>query len=400
MNLDPMRAVVLLAVAMLVAIVTRRLSLPYTVGLVLVGVALAVARIDIGGALTHDFIFFVILPPLLFEAALALRWRDLRADAGLLFVLATLGTLLAAAIVAWGMVALLHWPLPAALVFGALIAATDPVAVIAMFKDNGVHGRLRSLMESESLFNDAAAAIVFAIALSFAMGDGVPTPADMVMHLGYVVVGGTVIGAAVGGLMLFVAGRTTEHVIEVALTVLAAYGAFLIAEQLHASGILATVVAGLVVGNVGLASDGSTLSDRAREFAIEFWEFAAFLANSTIFPLIGVSVGAAAFTPDALPGLIAAVLFVLIGRAVTIYPLSLAFTRTKQAVPRAFQHVLWWGGLRGALALALALALPENMIYRREILVTTFAVVAFSIIVQGLTMPMLLRKLGLVAKAG
>lgn len=388
----------LLAVAMLVAIVTRRLSLPYTVGLVLVGIVLAVAHVDVGGGLTHDFIFYVILPPLLFEAALSLRWRDLWADAGLLFVLATLGTVLGAAVVAWGMVAIAHWPLPAALVFGALIAATDPVAVIAMFKDNGVHGRLRSLMESESLFNDAAAAILFSVALAFAMGERVPAPADLAMHLGYVVVGGAVIGAAVGGAVLLIAGRTTEHVIEVALTVLAAYGAFVIAENLHASGILATVVAGLVVGNLGLAADRSTLSERGRGFAVEFWDFAAFLANTAIFPLIGVSIGAAAFLPDAVPGLIAAVLLALLGRAVTVYPLSFAFSRTKQAAPAAFQHVLWWGGLRGALTLALALALPEAMIYRREILIATFAVVAFSIIVQGLTMPALLRRLGLVTK--
>ncbi|MBI3438371.1 MAG: cation:proton antiporter, partial [Proteobacteria bacterium] len=136
-----MPILLLLAVAMVVAIIARRLKLPYTVGLVLVGLAIALARVDTGAALTHDFIYYVILPPLLFEAALALQWRELRADAGVLFTLATLGTLIAAFVVAFGAATIMHWPLPVAFVFGALIAATDPVAVIAMFKDNGVKGR-------------------------------------------------------------------------------------------------------------------------------------------------------------------------------------------------------------------------------------------------------------------
>jgi CPA1 family monovalent cation:H+ antiporter len=391
-----MPIVLLLAIAMVVAIVARRLKLPYTVGLVFVGLAIALTRSDIGAALTHDFIYFVVLPPLLFEAALALHWHELRADAGVLFVLAALGTLVAAAVVACGAAPIMHWPLPVAFVFGALIAATDPVAVIAMFKDNGVKGRLRTLLEAESLFNDAAAAILFAVAVGLTEPRTALDTSALGMNLLWSIAGGVLIGAIAGAAALLLASRSSEHVVEVAMTVLAAYGAFLAAEELHASGILATVIAGLVVGNLGVLSKRTEISERAKTFALEFWEFAAFFANSAVFPLIGLAIGATVFAPNLLLALAAITALVLLARAATVYPLCLLFARTNQAVPMNVQHVLWWGGLRGALALALALSLRAAMPHRGEMLVATFAVVAFSIIVQGITMPLLLRRLNLV----
>ena len=145
-----------LAVAMIVAIAARRFELPYTVGLVATGAILALSKANLGVPLTHDLIFHLILPPLLFEAALTLSGRDLLRDAPPILVLSCLGTVIAMGVVACGMALALHWPAPTALVFGALIAATDPVSVIAMFKDQGLKGRLRVLVESESLFNDGA----------------------------------------------------------------------------------------------------------------------------------------------------------------------------------------------------------------------------------------------------
>jgi CPA1 family monovalent cation:H+ antiporter len=391
-----MPIVVILAVAMVVAIAARAVKLPYTVGLVLVGFATAIARLDVGVALTHDFIFFVILPPLLFEAALALHWRELRANAGILLTLAIIGTVIATTVVGLGAAYVMRWPIAEAFVFGALIAATDPVAVIAMFKDNGVTGRLRLLLEAESLFNDAAAAILFVIALGLSLSVEPMNARAVATGLVWAIGGGVFIGSAVGGAALLLARRSSEHLVEVALTVLAAYGAFLAAEQVHASGILATVVAGLVIGNIGVLSKRTDISERAKTFALEFWEFAAFLANSAVFPLIGLAVGGTAFALGSTIPLVAMVALVLAARAVTVYPLSFVFSRSSQSVPTKFQHVLWWGGLRGALALALALSLPETLAHRAEIIVATFAVVAFSIIVQGLTMPLLLRRLGLV----
>jgi monovalent cation:H+ antiporter, CPA1 family len=155
-----------LGVAVIVAIIARRMHLPYTVGLVVTGIGLAVVGLEPGAMLTHHFIFEIILPPLLFEAALSIRWRELRQDMLPVVVLSTLGVVISAVVVAAGMVTFLAWPAAPAVVFGVLIAATDPIAVLAMFKDTGIKGRLRLLVESESLFNDGVAAVFFALVLT------------------------------------------------------------------------------------------------------------------------------------------------------------------------------------------------------------------------------------------
>jgi len=382
----------LLIVAILVAIVARRLALPYTVGLVVAGAGLALSRIDFGIALTHDIIFELILPPLLFEAALNIHWHELRRDLAPVLVLSTFGVAISAAIVAAGMTWMFGWPIAAALIFGVLIAATDPVAVIAMFKDTGIGGRLRLLVESESLFNDGVAAVLFGLILSWAAGGTWSSP-NAALSLVTVSGGGIAIGAAAGIAGIFLAGRAADHLTEAAITLVTAYGAFLLAEHFHCSGVLATVTAGLVVGSMGLRAR-SGLSDTARNFILEFWEFAAFLANSLVFLLIGVAVARIDFRAVGAAALLAAILLVLLGRAATVYPLSLMFRGTRLSIGMGEQHVLWWGGLRGALALALALALPPAIPMRDTIVIATFAVVGFSVVIQGLTMPWLLKRLG------
>jgi CPA1 family monovalent cation:H+ antiporter len=391
------RTIALLGAAMVVAIVARRLALPYTVGLVLAGLGLALARIDVGVVLTHDVIFDVILPPLLFEAALNLHWDELRRDLAPVVTLATAGVCLCALVVAAGLVWGLGWPLISALAFGALIAATDPIAVIALLKETGVKGRLALLIESESLLNDGVAALLFTLVLGVAGHDGAaPDAAAIAAEIAVVAGGGLAIGAAMGGAAIVMAGRTDDHLIETALTTVAAYGAFLIAEHFGASGVLATVAAGMMMGNFGvLADDEATfgLSSRGRHFVLAFWEYGAFVANSFVFLMIGVAL--ASIRPRSFLELAAVIALALAGRAAAVYPLSLAFFRSRWKIPLAQQHFLWWGGLRGALALALALALPPDMPFRGEILVATFGVVAFSVLAQGLTAGLALRMLGL-----
>ena len=251
MNLILSHTVGLLVVAIFVAIVARRVHLPYTVGLVVTGVGLALARVETGVTLTHEFIFDLILPPLLFEAALAIHWNELRREALPVLTLAMLGVVLSAVVVAAGMVRLLGWPVPSALVFGILIAATDPVAVIAMFTDTGLKGRLRLLVESESLLNDGVAAVLFALVLGWmqATGGEATTAMKVAQALIFTSGGGIAIGLLCGGAAIVVAGRTSDHLVETALTMVAAYGSFLAAEFFHLSGVLATVAAGLLMGN-------------------------------------------------------------------------------------------------------------------------------------------------------
>jgi Na+:H+ antiporter len=395
------QAVAVLAVAIVVAIAARQIKLPYTIGLVVVGAGLTLSNADFGPHLTHDLIYDLILPPLLFEAALMITWSELRRDAFPIFALSTVGTALAASVVAGGMMGLLGWPTASALVFGALISAIDPVAIIAMFKDNNVHGRVRLLVETESLMNDGAAAVLFVMALAWAQSGGQgQSGLEMIVTLARIVLGGLAVGAACGGAAILLAGRTSEHLVEAALTTVAAFGSFLIAEYLHVSGVLATVTTGLMMGNLGAlsAEDKSYLTTKGREFVVSFWEFAAFMANSVVFLLIGVDVAGTPFQSVGPKVLTGAVAISLVGRALTVYPISLAFLRTRWIVTFPEQHVLWWGGLRGALGLALALSLPTTLPLRDEIVAVTFAVVGFSIVVQGLTMPLLLRRLGFLPK--
>ncbi len=390
-----------LAVAMVVAIAARRFKLPYTAGLVVVGAVLAFSKADLGIPLTRDLIFNLILPPLLFEAALNISGSALLGDIVPILVLSLFGTVVAAAVTASGAIWLLGWPAPSALVFGALIAATDPVAVIAMFKDNGLKGRLRLLVESESLFNDGVAAVLFVMALAWAQSArNAQIDLGTIGELTRIVLGGIAVGAICVGASILVAWRTSEHLIEATLTTVAAFGSFFLAEQLQVSGVLATVTTGLIMGNFGVSptEEKSFLSSKGREFILSFWEFAAFLANSVVFLLIGVAIATMPFDAYGIEVLPVMILITLLGRGLTVYSLSLLFLRSRWAISLNEQHILWWGGLRGALALALALSLPPMLPLRDEIVVVTFGVVAFSIIVQGLTMPLLIRRLGFLSK--
>ena len=382
-----------LLTASLVAIISRRARLPYSVGLVTAGIVLALLPNGIDLPLTRGLIFSVFLPPLIFEAALQLKWADFRRDLPLTATLAFPGVVIAAAFVAAAMHLLVGWSWIGAAFFGILIAATDPVSVIASFKEMKAEPRLSMVVESESLLNDGAAAVGFSLLVAI-VSDGAVTPGAIAGALIWTAVGGVAVGLAVAGVMLVISGRTEDHLVEITLTTIAAYGSFLAAEHFHMSGVLASLAAGLLFGN----ADGKRgISKSGRPYVSAFWEYAAFLVNSFVFILIG---GHEAHQPIHLVSGMAAVaiLVVLFGRALAVYPLSALFSRTAVKVDIRCQHVLVWGGLRGALALALALALPTVVPEQHQIVVVSFAVVAFSIFVQGLTMPWLLRRFGLLGK--
>jgi CPA1 family monovalent cation:H+ antiporter len=381
----------LLLVACLIAMLTRRWGLPYSVGLVAAGLIIALLPNAPSLPLSRDLIFNIFLPPLVFEAALHLEWTRFRRELPVTLLLSFAGVALAAAVVAVGMHALAGWSWIGATLFGVLIAATDPVSVIASFREIKVEPRLSMLVESESLLNDAVVAVAFAVVAAIAVGASASATSVAPAFL-WTLFGAIVVGAATSGLVLLIAGRTSDHLVEITLTTIAAYGSFLVAEHFHASGVLASLTAGLIVGNLG--SIGS-ISDEGREPVLSFWEYAAFLANSFVFILIGMSVAAQPIHEAGLMTAGAAIGLVLLGRLVAVYPLASLFRWSSLAVSAAYQHVLFWGGLRGALALALALALPAQVPERQAIIVTAFVVVAFSIFVQGLTMPRLVAWLRL-----
>lgn len=381
-----------LLVASVVAIGTRRIRLPYSVGLVAAGVILALMPVEIARPLSADRIYALLLPALIFESALQIRWSQFRRELPIVLALIFIGVPLAAGCVAVGMHYLLGWSWVGAALFGSLIAATDPVSVVAMFREMRVGPRLTLLVETESLLNDGAAAVGFAIVLAVASGSS-PDMLAVSEIAARELLGGLVVGAAVAGVLLLLSGRTDDYLVEITLTMIAAYGSFFLAEKIHASGVLASVTAGMIVGEIG---NRGPISPAGRSHVIAFWAYAAFLANSIVFISIGLY--EAGEGTDLLTIVTPiAILLTLISRMATVYPICAAFRGSGLKVDRRFQHVLVWGGLRGALGLALALTVPDAVHEQKDIVAAAFAVVAFSIFVQGTTMALLGRRLGLIA---
>ena len=379
----------LLLVAAIVAMLARRFRLPYSVGLVVAGVALSLIPGLPHIQFSTELIFTVLLPPLIFEAALHIHWQDLRRDFFVILAMASVGVVLSACVTTLGLRYIANWEWQSALLFSVLIAATDPVSVIATLKETGAKGRLRFLMEAESLFNDGTAAAAFTIAIAFVSGRNL-APVEIAKTSLLTIGGGTVCGAAVAATTLLLAGRTSDHLIETMLTTAGAYGSFLLAEHFQFSGVLATLTAGLVLGNIGPLG---AVSEKGKDAINSFWEYAAFVANSLVFLLIGMN-GTKENILLIWRTALAAVLLVMAGRAAAVYLTLLPFARSSSQVSVRHQHVLVWGGLRGALPLALVLGLPTTIPRREEMITVTFAVVAFSVFVQGLTVAPLMRRLG------
>lgn len=389
MELSFERIEVLLLIAAVVAMVARKFRMPYTVGLTIAGIALAISPLRLKIELTKELIFTAFLPPLIFEAAIHLKWKELKQDAAVIMILATLGVVMACGITAAGLHYFAGWPWAAAVPLGLLISATDPVSVIATFKEAGVTGRLKLLVEAESLLNDGTVAVLYGVALAVFAG-GEVSATGVAGDFFLIVVGGIVCGAVVGGVILLLAGRTEDHLIELTFSTVAAYGSFFLAEHFHVSGVLATLTTGVLIGNTGHMG---AFSDRGRDALVSFWDYAGFVVNSLIFLLIGMRLVVQQVT-SVLAIASFVVVLVLIGRAVAVYASCALFAGSSRRVSLQHQHILVWGGLRGALALALALSLPETTPLHDTVVSVAFAVVAFSVIVQGLTMPPFLRRMG------
>lgn len=387
----------LLFVAALAAIVVRRLRIPYTVALVLIGLPITFNQI-IDFNLTPELILAVFVPPLVFEAAFHIEFKTLREQWLPIFGLAVPGVLLTTLIVGAMTAFGTGISLTSALVFGALISATDPVAVVALFRQLGAPKRLTVLLESESLLNDGTAIVVFQLVLAAALAAATNSGASFdllaaTINFLRVSAGGVGIGLAAGFLVAQIIARVDDYLIETALTTALAFGAYLIAEQFHVSGVLAVVAAGIVTGSVGTRR----MSPTTKIVLFNFWEYLAFVANSLVFLLIGLETDLREVLTN-LPIIGIAVAAVLASRALVVYGITNLTNLREKNVPLAYQHVLFWGGLRGAIGLALVLSLPENFADREVLRAMTFGVVLFTLLGQGTTMNYLLRKLNLIAQ--
>jgi CPA1 family monovalent cation:H+ antiporter len=391
--------ILLFIVATTVAIAARRLRIPYTVALVLAGLVLGALHLFEPPHLTKELLFTVFLPGLLFEAAFHTEFADFWRNRVAITALAVPGVVAAIVLTTVILVPVagrLHFVQDFtwrhALVFAALIAATDPIAVVGLFKSLGAPQRLVVLVEGESLLNDGTAIVFFTMILGLVGGQAV-SARGLALDFASIVGVGALVGAAVGLVVSQVIHRIDDAMIEITLTTIAAYGAFVAAEQFHYSGVIATVAAGMLCGNWA-ARTGMSPSTRV---AVEtFWEYIAFALNSLVFLLIGFEIHVDALVAS-WQAILVAYLAVTVGRGVVILGVSALLGRTRERVPPTWSAVLIWGGLRGGLSMVLALSVAPTFAHRELLITMTFGVVVLSILVQGLSMLPLLRRLGIVS---
>ena len=379
----------LLVASAVVAAVAHWVRMSYTLALLLLGLALGGLDLVRPVSLSSDLILLLFLPPLLFEAAFVIDLGILRTSWRGVAMLALPGVLLAMAVGG----ALVHWttPLPwtVALLFGAIVAATDPVAVLATFRQLRTDPRLAVLMEGESLFNDAIALVLFA-ALVEAVDDGFRL-GSAVGSFVLAVLGGAAIGVVLGWVGHVLIAFIDDHLTEMTVSVALAYGAFLGAEHLHVSGVLATLTAAMTLGALGRAR-GWVYSDGSERLLTDLWAFLAFVANAALFLLMGLGAPSFMGHPEYVVWGVAAA---LIGRAAVAYGVGALLPHLGFPLSMAYRHVLFWGGLRGAVALAAVLSLPAGFPYRPELRSMVYGVVLFTLLTQGLTIASLVRALGL-----
>ncbi len=393
----------LLLLASAVQALTKRIKVPFTVALVVVGILLAQLGHLAGGFLEPvlamdlppEAVLFIFLPTLVFESAFNLEVRALRENLAPVLTLAIPGLLISTFMVGAFMVLMVGMEWPVALLLGSMLSATDPVGVIALFRQLGAPKRLTVLVEGESLFNDATS-IVAARIIQTVMLAGVITTTGVLQGVGtffMVFVGGLLAGWIFALLVGQLMGQVEEDAfIEISLTAVLAYFAFIVAEEVfHMSGVMATVAAGMVMGGWGKAKISPSVAHQLEHF----WEYLASVANALVFLMVGLMVDLGALV-DSWHYLFWAILAMLASRAVVVYSMVPLVGRLPGTDPidRGYQTVMWWGGLRGAIALAIALQLPEFP--QRDLLIAiVMGAVLFTILVPGLTMEKVVVAFGL-----
>jgi monovalent cation:H+ antiporter, CPA1 family len=402
----------LLLIASVSAVVFRRIRFPYTIGLVIVGVLLALSPHPLGLLepirlirLTPDVVLYLFLPTLIFPAAVQLNLPLLGRNLSPILLLALPGLILSTVIIGGLVGALTPLSWGAAMLFGALISATDPVAVIALFKHLRVPDRLSLLVEGESLFNDATAIVLFGLVLSTIGSDASGPTIAVKGTVTFVVVslGGLGVGAVLAALYAaLVRFAEDDPLVEIALSMVLAYTAFVVAHHyLQVSGIMALVGAGLVGRR--LRRKHFEKATEARAYLQHYWGYAEFVANSFVFLFLGI--GGNTFlhrlrgaSVSDVSYIAYAVLAVIVARLVVVYGLIALFNRcsTVEPIDWRYQTIMFWGGgLRGALPLVLALSISVTLPQRQLILDLTAGVVLFSLLVQGTSVGRVIRSVQL-----
>jgi len=373
-----------LATAALVSAVAARARLPYTVALVVVGLAAGTAHLVPPVSLGPDVIVTVLILPLLFEGAIRIPRRHLRTYAPLILALAIPGTIVSAAVIA-GAAFLGHVPWRGALLLGAVCAATDPAGVIALVRDAALNERLGTVLEGEAVANDAVAIVLFTLALA-----PPPDVGRAAVEFVWLLAGGAAAGLVIGAGAAYVLGGITDPVVEAIGSLVAAAAAYLVADAVHASGIIGVAAAGLTFA----ALAGRSLTPAGAETVRVVWDVIAFLANSALFLLVGLVVPLPLLGRYA--GLIGAVvLAALASRALSVYGFTALLARSGAPFPMAWRHVMVWGGLRGGVAVALVLALPPMLPQREAVAAGILGTIVWTLVGQGLLIRPIMQLVGL-----
>lgn len=390
--------ILLFVLATGVALAVRVVRVPYTVALVLAGLAIGALQLFPAPLLTKELLFSVFLPGLIFEAAFNIDGRQFRDNWIMIAALAVLGVVASIALVALVLPPIVHafgvapgFSWRHALVFGALISATDPVAVVGLFRYMRAPLRLATLLEGESLLNDGTAIVFFTLSLDVVRGAD-SGAAELTSQFVSVVGMGAIIGILIGATGAWLIRRVDDPMIEIAVTTIVAYGSFVAAQTMDASGVIATVAAGMLCATYG-ARTGMSATTKAA--CGSFWEYVSFALNSIVFLLIGLEIRLPLLISYWLPILVA-YLVVTVGRGFVIAVNHMLAGLTRKRMPAEWSLVLAWGGLRGALPMVLVLTLPTTFPYRELLVSMTFGVAVLSILLQGLTMRWLMTRLKLV----
>lgn len=386
----------LLVVATAVALLSKKIRIPYTVALVLVGLGVGFSHLLHPVGLSTDIILLVFLPPLLFEGVVAMDLPILREkwlEVSLFALPATILSVLALAIPAHFFVGL-SWPV--SLLLGSILAPTDPVSVLSILRETGVSKRLAHIIDGESCFNDGVGVVLFLIFSKLVAGADVSVGGGIGLFV-VEVLGGLAVGAILGTATHLLLLKIDDHLIEVMISVALAYGSYVLGDRLHVSGVMAVVAAGIVIGNWGKAMSMTPTTLLALH---HFWEVMAFVANSLLFLLVGIAIESARLGEFAVQ-IIVLYLALTLGRAATVWGFAKLLGWLGRPMSREWTAVIAWSGLRGSISIALAmgLELPADAGSNREQLLTiVFGVVLLSLLVQGLSLKGLIRRLGLAEK--
>jgi len=392
---DATTIAIMLAILVATSVLTSRLRIPYTVGLVIAGLLIGLLPHERVLELTPSLVLFVFLPPLLFDGGWSIDTRRLARNWAPITLLATVGVLLVIGISYVLLVYVAHLTPATAVIFGAAIAATDPVAVLALFKMLRIDPGLLSIVEGESLFNDGTSVVAFSAIIAVILAEGAGWhPGDFAKNFVLMTAGGVAVGVVIGYLTRLVIRLITDQAMVVAVvTVFVAYGSYFIADGLGVSGIMAVIFAAIVIaGSTSLAR----IPHAERDAIGNFWAVIAFLANTVLFLLIGASINMRdimAEWPDAAWGIVA----VVVSRPLIVRALAPISALLGRPLSQTWQKAITLAGMRGALSMALVLSLPDGFAGKSLLVSMVFSVVLFTVVVQGSLLEPLLRMMGLTA---